>query len=273
MDNQRCDASSVPGKDLEFENRKLKEEIESLKSKQAEQEVEKLKLENQILKLENQNQRLVYENENLKKNDNSHDKMRDSGELKEEVEKLKEEVEGLKLKSENQLSNQQPIKAKSNLPKLVTKMDRLIEGVSRFIEGIEPKTKEYDSYVQWYDDMLERMENGCVYDCQKYLLFCGKDIRSVYNLTYHSYAGDSIRLFQPQHFFSKTLKQGWTHENTKLVCILHPENPQQFIELDPGYIEKDTHSWSLGHCQNIEACSKNSGSEKKYSLIFCCIKK
>ena len=84
--------------------------------------------------------------------------MRDSGELKEEVEKLKTEVEGLKLKSKNQFLNQQPIKAKSNLPKLVTKMDRLIEGVSRFIEGIEPKTKEYYSYAQWYDDMLERMK-------------------------------------------------------------------------------------------------------------------
>ena len=172
MDNQRCDGSTVPGKDLELENRKLKEEIESLKSKQAEQEVEKLKLENLILKLEKEN------HENLKKMENfQDDEMKDYEETKEENKMLKEEVEGLKtvrdhFKSEYQLLNQKPIATKANLSEINTKTDRLIKGVSRFIEGIEPKTKEYDSYAQWYDDVLEKMEDHDYIICnsQKYLL-------------------------------------------------------------------------------------------------------
>ena len=235
-----------------MENRKLKKENESFKSKQAEQEVEKLKLENLILKLENQNQRLLYKNE------------------------LKVE----KLKSEHQLSNQQPIEAKSNFPKLVTKMDRLIEGVSRFIVGIEPKMEEYDSYAQWYDDMLYRMEDGCVYHCQKYLFFCEKNLRSVHNLSYHSCAkGHRVGSKKRQNIYIKTLEQGWTQENTKLVCILHPENPQQFAELEEGYIGKDKdgkemmHAWYLGDGENLDACCKNSEGGKPYSVIFCCIKK
>ena len=48
---QRCDVSNVPGTDFKMENKKLKDEIESLKTQHR---IEKLEIENQSLKWEKQ---------------------------------------------------------------------------------------------------------------------------------------------------------------------------------------------------------------------------
>ena len=49
--SQRCDVSNIPGTDFKLENKKLKGEIESLKTQHR---IEKLEMKNQSLKSKNQ---------------------------------------------------------------------------------------------------------------------------------------------------------------------------------------------------------------------------
>ena len=201
------------------------------------------------------------------------------GELKNEVEKLK--AENKQLKVENQMSkNQQESKAKVPAG-YVTMEERLTEGISRYIEGIEPKTKIYDSYVKWYDDVLERMEEQDNFKFQKYLFIC----RKKYILPFPKYCefisfDSQTEEYSGNSFKVKSLNEGWTHENTRLVCILHPKNPHQLLELYKEETEKD----QRGHvtCYTWKALSKKftesrediekSAFSTSGSMILCCIK-
>ena len=191
MNEQSADIAVVQMMQLELERKDFQHQIE------------KLKFEKEIMRLKFDNQNLSYENESLKKKENSEDKIKESTEMKEKVEKLDKNVERLdvnvkSLKIENQklkeiseelkkkieeleenseMSNEK-LKGKSQPSnqsnpfqknKLVTKIERMTEGVSRYIEDVEPKTKIYDSYVQWYDDITKRMDNEIVYRSAKYL--------------------------------------------------------------------------------------------------------
>ena len=119
----------------------------------------------------------------------------------------------------------------TSIPRFISNGDRYIEGIERFIEGIEPKTNLYDSYAQWYDDVFERM--GYQYSHQKYYLAKGsrcQDDNKV--ISFESYTG---RIGVKRSDFmleTESLKEGYTHRNTKLVCVLHPKNPQACLELD-----------------------------------------
>ena len=268
--NQPSEVTNVPGNDLELELEKLKDENESLKTQHN---IEKLKLENQSLKWENQVLNLRDTNKNL---------VHENGNLKDENEELKEKVEKLNVENKNltvgvELSKQQVSKAKVPAG-YATIEERLTEGVSRYIEGIEPKTKTYDSYVQWYDDILERMDDGAVYKNKKYLFFCKREYgfhSSVY------FDSQTEKTFIDSNCFKvKSLNEGWTHENTRLVCILHPKNPHQLLELYKEETEKD----QRGHvtCYTWKALSKKftesrediekSAFSTSGSMILCCIK-
>ena len=265
MDNERFhNASNTPGKDLRLENITLRDELER---KELQHEIGKLKLEKEVMCL------------NLE--------LKSAEKLKEENEKLKEEVS--ELKSENkrlQPRNQTTdVKSEKNIPKLIPIKDRLIDqGVRRFIEGIESKTKVYDSYVQWYDDVSERMRHKVLYEYDKYLL-----IREHFNLgdsssiTYCSYGKDST--MRGGGFESRTLERGWTKENIKIVLILHPKNPSKFLEMNPCYSGKDQtdengkrnyHYWKYDYENATESQDVSKVKETKrgkvLSVILCCIK-
>ena len=138
-------------------------------------------------------------------------------------------IENKNKKVESQPFIQQPIE------------EQLFEGVSRFIEGIEPKTKIYDSYVQWYEYMLEKMRSGAIYKSHdknhKYLFISNKD----FNFKSHSVSFVSKHRNNDANatFIANTFEEGFTHKNTKLVCVLHPKQPLQFVELDQKEIVKD----------------------------------
>ena len=259
--DQRCDVSNIPGTDFKLENKKLKDEIESLKTQHR---IEKLEIENQSLKWENQVMILQSTNKNLK----------------EEVENLK--VENTNTKVGNQISKQQQHQAVG----YISMEERLIEGVSRFIEGIEPKTKIYDSYVQWYNDVLKRMDHNGILKIQKYLFVCRKQFQIHYfsNVSFYSYIIPG-NVVNDNSFKIKALEEGWTHENTRLACILHPKNPHQLLELYKKDINKDekgkvwNHSWERKGTETFfkifreKDISKTGLLADKCDIILCCIKK
>ena len=85
----------------------------------------------------------------------------------------------------------------------------------------------------------------------------------------------------------QTCKNGigrWTKENINLVCILHPTNPQDFVQLDYSYETKDKNEkltcqcWKirsekkLKKCATVEETEVNGKKKVSYSTIFCCIK-
>ena len=260
---------------LRIENEKLKEDSRKLKD-----QVEKLKESVGGLKIERENV-----TENLKQlNENSGDMGENIKQLEKEIEqKVAEEsieseermgdteslnIENKNKKVESQPSIQQPIEK------------QLFEGVSRFIEGIEPKTKIYDSYVQWYDDVLEKMRSGIVYKSheknQKYLFISNK----YFNFKSHSVS--FVSKHRNKHvnasFFANTFEEGFTHKNTKLVCVLHPKQPLQFVELDQKEIVKDKAGKLIGHFWEVDFNNIKKGGcyvnqKKTCSMILLCIKK
>ena len=177
----------------------------------------------------------------------------------------------------DRLKKTQPAKVKLEVnSKSMSMKDRLIEqGVRRFIECIEPVTKVYDSYVKWYDDVTERMENGVTYEYDKYLFirqeFEPPQEGRKYTLKYRSHRTDS-KMYNAG-FETKTLDQGWTKKNIKMVLHLHPKNPQQFCELNYkmenqfGFKQKDADGKILYHYWQ-------SAREVEWqrSRILCCIK-
>ena len=296
---------------LAFENENLKKEVKEIKieneSGQLEEKNEKLALEKEIMRLgfENENlkkevkeikaeksesEKLTEENEVLKKQVEELNSKKDSRKLEEENEKLKKEVsnlttDGKTLTKENErlqneierLQKNQPATVKLEVnSKLVTMKDRLIEqGVRRFIECIEPETKVYDSYVKWYEDITERMENGVTYEYDKYLFlrqeFEPRKDGKKFRIEYRSHRTDSGMLYVG--FETKTLDQGWTNENIKMVLLLHPKNPQQFYELNykmedhVRFKQKDADGKLLYHYW------QSAGDVKlQNSRILCCIK-
>ena len=155
--------------------------------------------------------------------------------------------------------------------------DRLIEqGVRKFIECIEPEMKVYDSYVKWYDDVTERMKNSVTYEYDKYL-FIRQEFKprvedgKKFTLQYRSHRSDS-KMYNVG-FETKTLDQGWTKENIKMVLVLHPRSPPLFSELNfklenqVGHKQKDADGKLLYHYWQ----SAGVVEHRRYRIL-CCIK-
>ena len=306
MDNEPVASDISDNNSSQSEVEKLKKKIEK---KDFLREIEKLRSEKNILKLENDV--LKLKNEKLEKEKDSKVELKAGNEsLKAENQSLKAENESLKaenqsLKAENQSlkAENESLKAKNQLVAIrdmevsdvktisvirFLKRDRIIEGIFKFIEGVESKTNIYDSYSQWYDDVLERMEHQTIYNYQKYLLISSKD--SGYlpywdtEVVFTSLIEDYRYMYRKdtkRWHYSYTFNQGWTHENTNLVCLLHPTDPERFLELDrwdfPG--EKNGrvigHSWQTkSHKKILERCKvvKPRGSGETYSYILLCMK-
>ena len=96
-------------------------------------------------------------------------------------------------------------------------------------------------------------------------------IRDRYTIAYRSHRTDSGMF--GKGFESKTLDQGWTNENIKMVLCLHPKNPQQFYELNykmenhVGFKQKNADGKLLYHYWE-------SARDVKWQpfQILCCIK-
>ena len=261
---------------LGFENENLKKEVKSLKA------------EKDSGKLEEKNEKLEFDNESLRKE--IHNSKNDFWKLEEEIKKLKKEVSDLKTDGENLKTENQRMKNEiqrlekkhlatvkseaTKISKLVPMKERLIEqGVWRFIEGIESETKVYDSYVQWYDDVSERMIRGNPYEYDKYLFvrqtFKQPEKGKKIALSYRSYRTDSTMV--NVGFQTKTLDRGWTNENIKMVFVLNPKDPQKFYELK--YMEKYNKDQVDADGKLIYHRWKLNDGEYARSRILCCIKK
>ena len=231
---------------LENENKKLKIENEKHKigKKNVELKLEKEKdiekeIEQSKLALKNLEQ-LKNEKENLEKSG----AMREGNEtfedenkrLKEENEQLKSELKNEQLKTELHKQNLD-VNTKTIPPKVITDGDRLIEGISRYIDGIEPKTNEYDSYTQWYDDLSNIMPHYQYNTVQKYvhpkyLLIQKKFTTNQINSVDFIYQTSNYKGIDNSFVFQGSLSEMmWTNENTKSVFILHPKNPEKSVEL------------------------------------------
>ena len=276
-DGRQQNASNVPGQDLQHNVSNVPGEDPRINTLDV--EIKDLKHENEKIKLEKENWKLEKEILTLKleKTENDSEKIKNElEESKKGIERLQVENKGLQTVAKD---NQKP----ENLQALVTKEDRFIEGISRFIEGVEPKTKEYVSYDEWYNDISERMDLDVVYKYEKLILIRKSGCLKVAG--YYSYK--YLPLLDPYGYFkSETLTKGWTKGNIRLVCILHPTNPRDFVELDYSRKEKDENGelnyllWKTNRASKLKECAKAKETEYKgenniitYSTILCCIKK
>ena len=228
---------------LKLENKKLKGEDKNKKYVELEKEIfllkkrlESLAAENTILlqKQEPTKDGAFWEAENEQN-------QIQIVQLEGNKDRTKDKVKDLKRKQ-----NQTQI-TRNKVPKLIPIKERLIEqGIARFIEGIEPGpgTEIYDSYVQWYNDITERMKLRFVYEYNGYFF-----IRIFFSLHYED---EPERIFSYKScenkknkndfdtdFTTRTLDRGWTPENIKCVLILHPEKAQEFAELSHIYVGDD----------------------------------
>ena len=283
MDNQReHNASNVPTqRNLELENKKLKDEIER---KDLHHQIEKLKLEKEIMELKSEIkiQKLVYEKENLEKSGNTKG---ETGKFENEKKKLKKENVNLA----TNLLKQYHINRKTNLPKVITNGDRFIEGISRYIEGVEPETNEYDSYTQWYDDISKRVtpSKHKTFVHPKYVLiqeiFEAKSNVTNIIVDFTSHNTVCYTYSNAFHLFGN-LSEFWTNENTKSVFILHPKNPEKSLELfQNGQVEQNLeivgYKWrsslpvvfqEFSNKSNVNDCGDEEFVE--YPIILCAIK-
>ena len=170
-----------------------------------------------------------------------------------------------------------------NIPRFISNKERFIEGIERFIVGIEPKTTIYGSYDQWYDDVLEKMRYQ--YSHPKYHLLKSQKLQVNDEIIFECYTSRVFSTYRGReiHFKLKmeSLKEGYTHRNTKLVCILHPKNPQACLELeqdriiiDPEKTQICGYNWLSNQTNDIEQYCKVETTDcgSRNCMILCAIK-
>jgi len=93
-------------------------------------------------------------------------------------------------------------------------------------------------YVKWYDCIAEFMQiyKAYVYDD---VLFVKAECDSPFTFCSHS-TNDAFHDRLVFNIFEK----GWTHEETKILLILHPEEPNKSLELDKSEATEGKHSWT-----------------------------
>ena len=152
-----------------------------------------------------------------------------------EFENMKKELESYQI-----ANNKNPDTHQSSLQlcneasaKYISNRERFTEGIERFIEGVEPKTNLYESYSQWYDDIFERIEKQHIHP--KYILLKSS---LQYTSSFSSSIYHQLNPYQDGRgnisIETNSLEEGFTERNTKLVCILHPTNPQKCFEFEYG---------------------------------------
>ena len=265
----------------ENEKQKLLNEIEILKMSHS---VEKLEMENQLqrLKYEKELQSLMYENQlRTCKNEN--------GKLRQEMDFLLERFRNLEQgKPELNASTANNCTFNSNRysntfqigrQHVLTREARLVEGILKYVERSNFQTNVYDSYVEWYSDVIDRMCMNKEYIYPNHLFIC-KEFKTFEKwLCFVSKEEDSVYDLQIDTFIADSLNHGWTHQNTKTVFILHPTDPAKFVEF-----HQDTksckegriyHSWEVDnvHHELYKMKEKDIGEDKAYILLLCCIKR
>ena len=240
------------------------------------------------------------EKENLEKSGATRE---GNGTFEDENKRLKEENKQLKIEllkngqMKTELHKQNlDVNTKSIPPKVITDSDRLIEGISRYIDGIEPKTNEYDSYAQWYEDLSNIMPqyqyNTIIqkYAHPKYIL-----IRKKFTIDQRMSGGNIDFIYQTSNYkevdntfvFQGSLSEMiWTNENTKSVFILHPKNPEKSVELlqNGREIGNNGYRWKSKSCGALsEFTNKTTDIKvvdgrgrrhdmKEHVLVLCAIK-
>ena len=170
-----------------------------------------------------------------------------------------------------------------NISRFISEGDRYIEGIERYLEGIKPKTKIYDSYAQWYDDASKRKRTQQLYIHPKYYLLespISLDATADhFSVIFQCYTGDPKENLSRKIYIKlqrESLNEVFTHRNTKLVCILHPKNPQACLELKQDeelFDEKDQicgYSWCSNQTDDIEQYCKVDPTGRY--MILCVIK-
>ena len=126
----------------------------------------------------------------------------------------------------------------------------------------DPLFDLYDTYQDWYEDicnLTKPLNSNMVIDFPGHLFVKWK-LSPKKGIIFSSQEteGDS-----QSHIETGTLAAGWTHENTRMVTVLHPNNNNKIIELFPMGKSKEWHIW-----KNIERVAEYQNCDG-YVLICC----
>ena len=122
----------------------------------------------------------------------------------------------------------------------------------------------YETYQEWYEDMCnltKSMNSNMVLDFPGHLFVKWK-LSPKKGIIFSSQEteGDSQSYIEVG-----TLATGWTHENTRLVAVLHPTHNHKIVELFPMGKSNEWHIW-----KNIEKVAEYLNGD---GYVICCCRK
>lgn len=122
----------------------------------------------------------------------------------------------------------------------------------------------YETYQEWYEDicnLTKPMNSNMVIDFPGHLFVKWK-LSPKKGIIFSSQEteGDSQSYIEVG-----TLAAGWTHENTRLVTVLHPTQNNKIVELFPMGKSKEWHIW-----KNIEKVAEYQNCD---GYVICCCRR
>lgn len=141
--------------------------------------------------------------------------------------------------------------------------------IGDYVEGFDNNDSEplfdlYETYQEWYEDicnLTKPMNSNMVINFPQHLFVKWK-LSPKKGIIFSSQEteGDSQSYIEVG-----TLAAGWTHENTRLVTVLHPTQNNKIIELFPMGKSKEWHIW-----KNIEKVVEYLNCD---GYVLCCCRR
>ena len=159
--------------------------------------------------------------------------------------KLENENKMLKLKT-NDVEGKQTEQKASILQKDANEFymnteDLFTKGIAKFFFGEELQTGFYNSYHEWFEVMMARLEKNIPFIFEKSVLVkvtCQDPAKE-----YRFYSGEKNQ-YEDQYTYLDIFNKGWTHDTTS-VLILHPNLINKSIQMKESYKSGNYHRWNV----------------------------
>ena len=254
------------------EREELTKQIEELK-KANEHTIEKL----EQVKKENQTMKITIE-KLIKHPDKTGTEEEQIGEnhvtkLNKEIEELKEEMQGIKKKYKYQNEDKHNLTNQpAPPPPFQSREELMTHGFQKFIENnINNRLAVPNStYEEWYGDVHTKLRQNIPCLFEKYI-FMKVKFNEKYNIVrWNSHTrSDNDKLKVTISYCSVktyTYNEEWDHEHTEYTVLLHPNEPNKALELEPETSRDDYNGFMTDQVTEDYYSVKNE-------LILCCKKR
>ena len=165
--------------------------------------------------------------------------------------------------------------------KLATTYVRFVDGMVNFIEGQLPNTFIYNSYTDWYGDMVSKMQADIIYRSERHIFlkreFPEPLTAADRRLSFTSLTPrDNLSFGKIDHKACKFTDHGWPAD-TDYFLVLHPDIPKfkELIQLSERDEQGNNYyEWSAANVKDdYFYSSEDEHNEKMKTYILCAYKK